>query len=242
MKKVIVTLILFFLILVPSQIYASGGLIKPDSRFYFLQTWREQIKLLFTFSKEQKVDYLLELTERRAKEMADNPSPTVGNRYEDHYQQLNELTSKLQNKQQISERIRETSLNQQQVLAEVYSQVPEPVKDAIINAQENSSKHVVRTIEAVEGSQKAQQYMAQVAQIQQMEKAGQVEQLEKALMENNPNSDPTQNTPKELKGINPIKEGQSLNPLNPAQDVGGGGGNRMEPAQPVQINQPAGQN
>jgi hypothetical protein len=243
MKKTIIILILFLLVLTPSKIYASEGLIKPTSRFYFLQTWGEQIKLFFTRSSEQKLNYLLELTERRVDEMADNPSLVVTNRYEGHFKQLNELATQVQNKEQAAEKIRETNLSQQQVLSGVYSQVPEQAKDVILNAQENSSKHVAKTIETVEGSQKAQEYAAQVAQIQQAEKMGQVERLEQAPMESSPNSDPSQNTPKELKGANPLREGQPLNPLNPAQDTQGNeGGNRMQPAEPVQMNQPAGQN
>jgi len=244
MRKIIASLILFSLlisVLVSFPVYASEGLIKPNSKFYFLQSWGEQIKYFLTRSPEQKLSYLLTLTERRVDEMENNPSAAVTSRYENHYQELNNLTNKMQNKQQATERIKEASLTQQQVLSQVYIQVPEPAKQAIINAQENSSKHVIKTIEKVEGISQAQQYMIQVAQIQQMEKVGQIEKIESEPMESNPNSDPSQSTLKELKSTNTLNEGQQLNPLNPVNEnqTGNSSVDHIEPAQPVQMNQPA---
>lgn len=245
MRKIFTSLILFSLLTVlsSSPLYASKGLIKPSSGLYFLQTWEEQIELFFNRSSEQKLNYLLELTERRVDEMVDSPSPAVTDRYENHYLQLSQLTSEMQNRHQVTERIRETSLRQQEILGQVYNQVPESAKEAIINAQENSSKHVERTVAAVEGSQKAQEYIKRVERIQQLEKVGQLERLEPVPMEISPNADPSQSTPQELRETNQLKEGQELRPLNPALDnQGGSGGGRMEPAQPIQMNQPAGQN
>lgn len=241
MRKIIVSLVLFSLlsILIVLPVYASEGLIKPSSKFYFLQTWGEQIKYFFIRSPEQKLNYLLALTERRIEEMESNPSVTVSNRYENHYQELNGLTNKMQNKQQATERIRETNLAQQQVLSQVYSKVPESAKLAIINAQENSSKHVVKTIENVEGVNQAQQYMIEIAQILQVEKVGQIEKTELVPMESTPNSDPSQNTSKELKGTNQLKEKQQLNPLYPvSENQAGNDVNNMGPAQPVQMDKP----
>lgn len=236
-------MILFLLLLTPSQTYASNGLIKPTSRFYFLQVWGESAKLFLIRSPEEKINYLLELTNQRVVELQTSPSKQVSNRYEKHFENLGTLTPQVSNKKQVSEKITEASLDQQQILAKVYNQVSEEAQGAILDAQENSSKHVVKTIESVEGSQKAQEYANQVIQIQQAEKIEQVEKLEQVPMEASPNSDPSQNTPKELKDTNPLKEGQQLNPLNPAQDTGGNGDEgRMEPAAPVQMNQPAGQN
>lgn len=243
MKRVIIISILFLLIFAPSQVYALEGLIKPNSPLYFLQTWGESVKLFFIRSPEQKIKYLLELTDRRVDELKNNPSKQVSNRYEEHFRQLSVLVPQLSNKDRASEKIKEASLTQQLVLAKVYNQVPEQAKNAILNAQENSAKHVVRTIEAVEGQQKAAEYMSQVNLLQQTEKTGQIEQVEQAPMEGTPNANPSQNTPKELKGANPLKEGQPLNLLNPAQEIKEGkNGNRMEPVQPIQMNQPAGQN
>jgi hypothetical protein len=245
MKKFVIAFFSFFLFIsfILSPTYASEGLIKPNSPFYFLQIWGESIKLLLTNSSEQKINYLLELTDRRVDEIANNPSLTIINRYEKHFEQLDKLTTQIQDKVRVTERIKETSLHQQQVLSEIYSKVPQQAKEAVLNAQENSSKHVTRTIEAVEGSQEATEYTTQVIQIQQAEKAEQIEQTKQAPMENSPNSDPSQSAPRELKKTNPIKEEQQLNPLNPIQDANSDANTeRIEPAQPIQMDQPVGQN
>lgn len=232
-------LLLSFLIGVfPPSALASAGLIKPSSKFYFLQTWQENIRLSLNFSKEKKLDYLLTLTEKRVEEMEGAPTPAVTRLYEKHYQSLDKLANQMENKEVVAERIRENSLRQQATLAKVYVQVSEPAKEAIIKAQENSSKHVAQTIERVGGVPKAEEYVQQVAVIQQLEKLGQLEQVERVLQEDSPNADPATATPRELKGTNSLLPGQGLNPTNQGQD----GGQGMEPAGQVEMNAPAGQN
>ena len=244
MKRIAAILILISLVTIfPSFTYASDNLIKPNSPFYFLQTWGEEIKLFFTFPKEEKLNYLLELTEKRIEEVKITPSTNTFSRYENHFRQLDELAIQVENKDQAVEKIKTTSLHQQEVLAQVYLQTPDQAKKAIIDVQENSSKHVARTIEAVEGNKKAQEYIVQVARIQQAERMGQTEQVELSPMEGSPNTDPGQFTPQEIKETHQLKEGQPLNPLNPVlENSENEGGNIMEPAAPVQINQPVGQN
>lgn len=225
-----------------SSVSASEGFIKPGSSFYFLQSLGESVRLLFTFSSEQKVQYLLELSDRRVEEMKNTSSAQVANRYQEHFRQLNEVSSQIQDKEQAVKKIKEANLRQQLVLARAYTQVPENAKAAILNAQENSSKHVATTIEAVEGNQKARQYLAQIARIQQLEKLGQVERLEQAPMEGSPNADPSQNVPRGLNESKELLPGQGLNPLNPEQEAGNTGEGRLEPAAPIEMNAPAGQN
>jgi hypothetical protein len=242
MKKVIVFLILitFLLPLILYRVYAAENIIKPPSRFYFLQTWGEEIRLFFTRSPEKKIAYLTELTARRVEEMQEAPSPSVVNRYENHYRELGRLANEVENKDLASDKIKEASLTQQQALAEVYQQAPEPAQDAILKAQEHSSQHVTRAIEAIEGPEKAQEFAQQVAQIQQ---AARADQAEKAPMESGPNADPAESAPKELKGTNPLQEGQPLNQINTTDDAAkNSGGNRSEPVVPIQIESPAGQN
>ncbi len=222
-----------------TSIYASDGLIKPNSKLYFLQTWKENILLSLSFTNENKFSYLLSLTEKRVEEMKNYTNPAVTNLYEKHYQYLDSLAGQMDNKEKVAERIRENSLRQQTVLAEVYVKVPDQAKEAILNAQENSSKHVAKTIEKVEGPQKAQAYIQQVATIQQVEKIGQIQQMEQAPMEGSPNGDPSKSIPKELKGTNPGLPGQNLNEQNPGLP-GQAGGNKMEPAAPVEKNETMG--
>ncbi len=75
----------------------------------------------------------------------------------------------------------------------------------------------------------------------QLEKAGQIERLEQAPMEGAPNQNPAESVPKELKGTNPLLPGQNLNIQNQGLEDQEGG-NKMEPAAPIEMNAPAGQN
>ena len=155
MKKATLVLILFVWVSSVSAptAYASEGFIKSSSPFYFLQTLGESVRLFFTFSKDQKIDYLLELTDRRVSELADTASPAVATHYEDTFKQLNELSTQVSDTQVAVDKIKEASLRQQQVLTTVYNKVPDQAKSAIQNAQENSLKHVTRAVEAIEGTE-----------------------------------------------------------------------------------------
>lgn len=240
MRRVFTTFLFlfFFFSVFPTSTFASNGFIGPSSRLYFLQTWIENVQILLRFSNQNKLEYVLGLTDKRVEEMKESPSPEAIRLYEKHYQYLDRLSSLMENKEEVIKRIKENSLQQQVVLAKVYVQVPDQAKDAIIDAQENSSKHVARTIERIEGPQEAQEYIGKVETIQQLEKTGQIERIEQLPMEGSPNADPSQAVPKEIKGTNPLLWGQDLNQINEGQDGGRGG----EPAEQLEMNAPAGQN
>ena len=226
----IVLLLVCLVSIFPVTVSATDGLIPPNSKIYFLQSWGESIQLWLTFSKEQKIEYLFKLTERRMSEFNNTPTSAVANRYEDHYRQLGVLSAQVPDKEQVTERIKTSSLNQQQVLSSVYARVPQQAQTAILKAQENSSKHVANTIGVIEGSAEAQVYTQQAAAIQLVERMGQVEQVP---MEGSPNGDPSQFTPRALKGTN------QANPINPGSADEAG---QMQPVQPLQMNQPPVQN
>jgi hypothetical protein len=239
MKRIMVLLFLIVFILTPYQIFASEDVVRPPSRFYFLQTWGEEIRLFFTRSTEQKIAYLTTLTIKRVEEMQKSPSFIVADRYENHYRKLGQLVKDTENKDLASKNIREANIAQQQALAKVYNQVPESAQEAVLRAQGKSSQHVAQTIEAIEGPVKSQEFVQQVAQIQQAERAGRVEQ---APRENNPNADPAENSPKELKGSQPLKDGQPLNLIKQVEEgAEEGSENQAAPMAPVQIEQPVGQ-
>jgi len=248
MKKSALIFLLILLLGTSSPAHASFGFFKPSSKLYFLQPTFESVRLFFTFSKQAKIDYLFDLAERRTDEMNIAPSAKTSERYTQHFQRLEEIIGQIENKEQkerVAEKIKEASLHQQEVLAKVYNQVPDEAKEAILNAQENSAKHVEKTIEAVEGTEKAKEYADEAAKIQQIGKLGQIEKLERiqqAPMESSPNADPSQSAPKELKEGRGLLPGKELNPLNPIleqQGENGGNGERMEPAKPVEMRQPA---
>ncbi len=214
--------LLLFILIFPGSVFASQGLIPPTSGLYFLQVLGENVKLFFTFSKDEKVDYLLTLTQRRVDEFSVNPSAQVGDRYTQHFQELESLSSQASDKNTVAQRIEDASLRQQTVLAEVYVKVPDTAKNAILNAQENSSKHVANTIQAVEGQKAVEDYNKKVQAIQKAEMVGQIQQVP---MESEPNPNPSENN------INPINSGQGINQLNPINGQNGGAG--MQPAAPV---------
>lgn len=227
MKKVTVGVVflLLFVFIFPESLLASRGLIPPTSRFYSLQTWGERVKLMLILPKDQKVDYLLSLTQRRTDEMVVGPSLQVSNRYAEHYQELKDLSLQVPDETNAVKRIKEANLNQQSVLAAVYVRVPAEAKEAVLGAQTNSSKQVASTIAVVEGDKSADKYKDQVQAILKVEMAGKVEQIP---MESEPNPNPSENN------INQIKGGQQLNQLNPINNQNGSGdGGQMQPAAPI---------
>lgn len=220
----------------------TGGLFNATSKLYFLQQWGEGVRMFFTFSKEAKLDYLLTLTDKRAKEINTSASDSnavkkLANDYTNNYNQAEKIATEVSGKENAVKKIEEANLRQQQVLADVLQKVPEQARTAITDAQENSAKHVEKIISDTQGEDAAQKYVQQVQQIQQAGKVAPVQ------MENNPNpnSDPSQNVPKELNSINQGNQLNQLNPINSGQQGQTGGGGIMQQAEPIptnQLNQP----
>jgi hypothetical protein len=237
MKKIIlISLIILFLSVSLSSVYAALG-INPASKLYFIQPILESIELFFTFSKEAKIDYLIQLTDRRVEEMNTVPSIKITNRYNGHFERLEKLAAQVQNKKQIVEKIKEVSLRQQEVLAEVYYNVSEPVQELILNAQKNSSKHVEKIVLDVQGFETAQEYIQRVEQIQRTQQIQQLEKTELVPMESNFNDNPSGNIPNQLNPLNPEQE---LNPLNPVSETinGGENGGQAESVAPTPMQTP----
>lgn len=235
MKKTTIALILvLFLFGFAAQAHAAG-FVKPSSRLYFLQSWGESVRMFFTFSREAKINYLIALSDRRVEEMQTAPTAAVAGRYQKHFESLDDLATQVKDQEGAAEKIREASLRQQEVLAKVYDHVPDEAKDAILNAQENSSKNVAAVVGDVLGADQEQKYSEKVGQIQQAEKEERMERLERVEMESNPNANPENNSPRELRGGNELKSGLELNP-------GGDDGNHDQPVQPLPMNAPTGQN
>lgn len=242
MKRIALIFVLAsaFFLNTASPASAAFGFFRPDSRMYFFQPAIESVRLLFTFSKEAKTDYLLQLTERRVDEMAIEPRAATADRYQAHFEELEKLAGGAKDKEQVVEKLKEASLRQQEVLSAVYARVSDEAKDAILNAQENSSKNVERTIEAVEGADKAREYAGRVEEMQRVQKMERAGRLEQAPMEGTPNANPSESVPQELREGKGLLPGKEMNPLNPVLDEqGGSGGEGIEPAAPVPMQQPA---
>lgn len=234
MKKYIATSLLVFVlgITFPQMTYASGDFLKPTSSFYFLQSWKESMGLFFSFSKENKLEYLQGLNDKRMSELqydSNNNEKVVvelAKKYEENYQKIEKLAPDVKDKSQVAERIQINSLAQQETLARVYDQVPDQAKPAILNAQVNSSKNVSAVLEKV-APEKVEDYTQKVQQIQ---KAKMMEKIEKVEKESgNVGGSPEGRGPKPL---NAIKEGNELNKINDTNGTGGsqGGAPQMQQA------------
>ena len=227
MKKIITVFLLIFLLGLSSPAYAALGFFKPTSKLYFLQPTLESVKLFFTFSKEAKTDYLLQLTDRRTDEMVLEQSTSTVNRYQANFAKLEKLATGMKNPEQVVEKIKEASLRQQEVLAKVYGQVPVSAQAAIMNAQENSAQHVEKMIESVQDGVKAKAYRDQTNQIRQIERLGQQNKIDRVLLEGTPQAIPGNSEPREL---NAGRELNSLNPVTGSVDT-----TIVAPAVPVSI-------
>ena len=227
MKKIITVFLLIFLLGLSSPAYAALGFFKPTSKLYFLQPALESVKLFFTFSKEAKTDYLLQLTDRRTDEMALEQSTSTVNRYQANFAKLEKLATTVKDSERVVEKIKEASLRQQEVLAKVYSQVPVSAQAAIMNAQENSAKHVEKMIESAQNGVKAKEYRDQTNQIRQIERLGQQNKIDRVLLEGTPQAIPEGGIPREL---NAGQELKTLNPVGESVDAA-----IVPPAAPVSI-------
>jgi len=132
----------------------------PDSPFYFLKTWREQIQLFFTFNVEQKAKQYLHLAEVRLAEyqkMIEKGKTEIAektlNKYEDQLNRALAKAEELKNKgkdiKDLSQKVEEATSKHLQVLQENLAKVPEAAKEGLQRAIEASSKVLDKAIETV---------------------------------------------------------------------------------------------
>lgn len=142
----------------------SLGLL-PDSPFYFLKTWKEQIQLFFTFDAEKKAEQYLHLADVRLAEyqkMIEKGKEEIAQRVLVKYEkQLGHALSKaqeLQNKgkdnQGLLKKIEDTTVKHISVLEKNMEKASENAKKGFEKALESSKKVVqekaVRTFEVFE--------------------------------------------------------------------------------------------
>lgn len=222
MKKYIATVLLVFVFGVAlSQVtYAASDFLAPTSSFYFVQSWKEYLKLFFSFSKESKLNYLEELNNKRISELYSygkinvQTAEMLANKYSNNYKKIETLALEVQDKSQLAEKIENNSLAQQENLSRVYAQVPEQAKSAILNAQVNSSKNVSAVLEKA-NPEKVADYNQKIQQIQKIQMVGKIEKAEKES--GNAGGNPEGRGPKPL---NAIKGGNELNEINDANETG----------------------
>jgi hypothetical protein len=238
-KAVIITIILLLLVVTvlgAPLAFASDfgeGIISPDSPLNSIQNFGEEERLILTFNKESKVDYLLKLSDRRVKELQDEPNRDVTKRYQQHFVKLQELAGQIDNKEVVADKIREMNLAQQQTLANVYQKVPQSAQAGILTAQQNSAKSVAAVIEKVEGQDAAKEFMAQAQQIQQVQIQQKIQPVQMLPQEGDgPAADPNQTQYKELNPLRPEMPSKDLDQLRPEMETGGDQGENR-PVAPV---------
>jgi len=138
----------------------------PDSPFYFFDTLGEKIDLLFTFSPEKKAEKALQHAEEKLAEaqvMSEENKPKATDIANNNYQDsLNLANTKVQEAKDngkdvegLAVLITETTLKHQEILVEIFNNVPEEAKAAIekaIQVSRNDSEEAVRAVS--DGSQK----------------------------------------------------------------------------------------
>lgn len=151
--------------------------ILPDSGFYFMKKWGRNLQLMFAGSDTERARLMLKYTNEDALalwEMYQMGKYDVGSEFAEQY------ALQLQNTVQIMEQIRarqgentseelvnklqQNYLRQQEVLLSVLEKAPEAAQNGLLNAVENSNKHVAAMIMAQNGERVLQQYQEQVNQ------------------------------------------------------------------------------
>lgn len=167
MKKLISILIIGSLFLAGAHALAQSASlpdpgVTPDSPFYFLKTWKEQVQLFFTFNAEKKVQQFLHLADVRMAEyqkMLEKGKTEIAQKTLEKYQKqldralqkAEELKAKKDARKEKSDQIeKETStttpkikeLNERhiQILQKNLEKVPEAARESLRRALENSTK------------------------------------------------------------------------------------------------------
>ncbi len=239
MKIITILLITFLGVgLSLTSAFAAEDIMNSDSAFYFVQKWGEEIRLFFTFSAQNKIEYLLRLSDRRVAEIQKAPAnpARATERYQEHFQDMERLMGDAENPAALTLKIREYSIQQQEILAGVYAGADTQGQQEILEAQMQTANRVTNVVAAMEGEAAAQEYQTRIAQIQQVQIQTQQEQAPQAPQEGEPAQDPGQNQPQPLKSGQDLQEEQGLNPENPLQDINQSGQEEkgpLEPAPPI---------
>lgn len=156
---------------------ATTPAILPDSGLNFLNGWGRNIQLAFAGSDTAKAKLMLKYAGEDAlalKEMYAAGKYDVGATQADQYAlqlestvQAVERVRASQGEQASAElvtKLEQNYLRQQEVLLSVLEKTPEVAQSGILNAIENSNKHVATVILAHEGEQALLQYQTQVNQ------------------------------------------------------------------------------
>ena len=149
----------------------------PDSGFYFMKKWGRSLQLMFAGSDAEKSKLMLKYANEDAlalKKMYEMGKYDVGAKHAEQY--ALQLQNAVQTMEQVRTRqgedaseelvgkLEQNYLKQQEVLLSVLEKAPEAAQNGLLNAIENSNKHVADMIATQKGQEALAQYQEQVNQ------------------------------------------------------------------------------
>jgi len=149
----------------------------PDSGFYFMKKWGRSLQLMFAGSDAEKSKLMLKYANEDAlalKKMYEMGKYDVGAKHAEQYalqlQNAVQTTEQVRTRQgedaseELVGKLEQNYLKQQEVLLSVLEKAPEAAQNGLLNAIENSNKHVAAMIATQEGQEALAQYQEQVNQ------------------------------------------------------------------------------
>ncbi len=151
--------------------------ILPDSGFYFMKSWGRNLQVMFAGSETERATLMLRYTNEDAlalKKMYEQDKYDVGAKHAGQYAlQLQNTVQAMEQvrtrqgqdaSEELVDKLEQNYLRQQAVLLSVLEKAPDAAQNGILNAIENSNKHVGAMIMAQQGQAELQQYQEQVNQ------------------------------------------------------------------------------
>jgi hypothetical protein len=151
--------------------------ILPDSGFYFMKSWGRNLQMTFAGSDIKRARLMLKFTNEDAlalQEMYEKGKYDVGAKHAEKYAlQLQKTVQAMEQvrtrqgenaSEYLVDKLEQNYLRQQEVLLSVLEKAPGADQEGLLNAIENSNKHVGAIIMAQQGQQALQQYQEQVNQ------------------------------------------------------------------------------
>lgn len=149
----------------------------PDSPFYFLKSFFEEIGVFLTFNQTNKTERLLRLAETRLAEanvLAEKGKSELAEKsIHRHQERINQALDRVEqakakgmNVDDVLTRVSEATNRHQEVLMRVYEKVPEQAKPAIERAMEQSMQGQEKALEAI-SQEKREEVMEQMEQKRQ---------------------------------------------------------------------------
>ena len=149
----------------------------PDSGFYFMKKWGRSLQLMFAGSDAEKSKLMLKYANEDAlalKKMYEMGKYDVGAKHAEQYalqlQNAVQTTEQVRTRQgedaseELVGKLEQNYLKQQEVLLSVLEKAPEAAQNGLLNAIENSNKHVAAMIATQKGQEALAQYQEQVNQ------------------------------------------------------------------------------